>query len=172
MKIYTKKGDSGKTSLGKEKKFSKDDPIIEAFGDLDELNSQIGVAVSFLQEKKKFKMQVKQLQHIQQTLFSIGASLHHFVIVDEKKSIDSQEISLLEGWIDEMYDQIPKINRFIIPGGTTASATLHLARAVCRRAERAFCRVYRKKRGDKSDLAYLNRLSDFLFVCACYTHLN
>lgn len=153
MRIYTKTGDKGETSLFDGKRVPKNDPVIEALGAVDELNCAIGVALAARTNE--------QLESIQCTLFELGA-----VIADSKKTLKSQ-VENLEKWIDEMEEKLPPLKAFILPGGHPAAAQLHLARSICRRAERAVVAL-----GSKQEelIVYLNRLSDYLFMAARFTN--
>jgi len=163
MKIYTKKGDKGKTSLFGGKKLFKDDLRIEAYGTVDELNAQIGVVMAFVENKTYYN----RLLEVQKDLFVIGAILAtdpektHLV-----KSFDEERTKYLEGWIDEMELELPALKSFILPSGSVLIAHCHAARTVCRRAERRVVSLYKDVAGDFDFITYLNRLSDFFFVLA------
>ncbi len=170
-KIYTKTGDKGETSLYTGQRVPKNDPLIEALGTVDECNSTIGVAVAQLPKEKKFSPVREQLETIQHALFDVGAALatprtRAVNAKIEKTRFDHEEIELLEKWIDEMDVQLPALKAFILPGGHPAGALLHLARSICRRAERLVLPL--NSRADVSDdvLMYLNRLSDYLFMAS------
>lgn len=169
MKIYTRTGDKGKTSLYTGKRLLKNDPILEALGTVDECNSSIGLALSFLNDEEGFSRIKEQLTSIQYSLFDIGASLatprtsaSNSKI--EQTRFDQEATSLLEKWIDEMEESLPKLTAFILPGGHSSGATLHLARSICRRAERLVVPLNQQSDVADSVLIYLNRLSDYLFV--------
>jgi cob(I)alamin adenosyltransferase len=173
MKIYTKTGDGGETSLFTGQKVLKNDIIIESLGTVDECNSAVGTAISLLPNDIRFQSVQLQLEIIQHALFDLGAALAtprtqatHSKI--EKTRFDKEEVDLLEKWIDNMNDALPKLNAFIIPGGHPSGAMLHLARSICRRAERSVVPLH--LRGDVSDkvMIYLNRLSDYLFMASRY----
>ncbi len=163
MKIYTKKGDQGTTSLFGGAKISKHSLRIHAYGTVDELNSVLGIVLTHTVSKTGETI----LKELQNQLFVLGADL---ATLPSKKTkierIGNKEIDQLEQWIDELDEQLPALTSFILPGGAPAGATLHLARTVCRRAERHT--VALKKEDPISDeaLIYLNRLSDLLFVLA------
>ena len=168
MKIYTKTGDRGDTSLFGGKRISKDEPRIEAYGTVDELNSLIGVARAFNDDIELDSI----LTRIQDQLFVLGADL---ATTQEVKSpavtrIAPSDISFLERTIDEVDARLNPLKTFILPGGAKAAAFLHNARTVCRRAERRV--VSLKKTGEiPGDVpVYLNRLSDLLFVLARYAN--
>jgi len=149
-RIYTRGGDKGETSLGDGSRVSKLDPRVVAMGDVDELNSLIGWAGG--------------LDRIQNELFDLGADLSvPFAGGDERLRVADEAVSRLEHEIDEANASLPDLKSFVLPGGSERAARLFLARAVCRRAERAVLAV-----PDANPLAavYLNRLSDLLFVLA------
>jgi cob(I)alamin adenosyltransferase len=149
-RIYTRGGDKGETSLGDGSRVSKLDPRVAALGDVDELNSLVGWAGG--------------LDRVQNELFDVGADLSvPFAAGDERLRVTEEAVERLEQEIDEANEQLPELKSFVLPGGSERAARLFLARAVCRRAERAVLAV-----PDTNPLAaiYLNRLSDLLFVLA------
>lgn len=169
IKIYTKTGDKGETSLFTGQRVPKNDPFIEALGTVDECNCAIGAAIAFLRDDSKFKSIIKQLEIIQHALFDVGAALatprtRAANNKLEKTRFDSEEIELLEKWIDEMEAKLPALKAFILPGGQPAGSMLHLARSICRRAERTVLPLNNKAEVADNVLMYLNRLSDYLFV--------
>jgi len=175
MKIYTKTGDKGKTSLFTGERVSKHDPFIEAIGSVDECNSALGAAIALMPVTKDMAPIREQLIIIQHALFDVGAALATpRTCASEKKlektRFDHEEVERLEHWIDEMTDQLPPLRAFILPGGHSAGAMLHLARSICRRAERRILPIYEK--GDVSDnvVQYINRLSDYLFCLSRYVN--
>ena len=133
MKLYTKTGDKGKTSL-MGGRVSKDDLRVEAYGTIDELNSYIGKAVTEL-DPAVFKDLLEDLETIQHELFDCGGDLAN-VMKERKYTLQESSIEALEKRIDALSDEAPPLKRFILPGGTPAAATLHIARTVTRRAER------------------------------------
>lgn len=164
MKIYTKKGDKGTTALYGGKRLSKSELRIEAYGTVDELNSFIGLTGTYLEEKEYSDL----LHSIQSRLFDIGT---HLAAEPGKKNLILPEIpeaciTLLEQYIDKMNEGLPELKFFILPGGNSASAVCHVARTVCRRAERCVVRLSEKDDVNSILIQYLNRLSDFLFVLA------
>jgi len=165
MKIYTKKGDGGQTSLFGGQKVSKGSVRIDAYGSVDELNSVVGMAISFgLSTKGR-----KYLEEVQHQLFILGADLA--TPATEKARIERigvPEIQYLEEAIDELEEDLPPLKNFILPGGSHAGATLHLARTTCRRAERITVACRQEEQISDHCVTYLNRLSDFLFVLARY----
>ncbi len=168
-KIYTKTGDKGKTSLFGGTRLFKDDIRIEAYGTVDELNSFIGLLIS---ELEVLDMEGLELQRIQNTLFDIGSQLS--VAPDKREQFNlpmptDLDITALEHAIDRMNDELPELKNFILPGGSRASATCHICRTVCRRAERRMVSIQRL--GEEIDavlIRYMNRLSDYLFVLSRY----
>lgn len=163
MKIYTKKGDTGKTSLFGGQRVPKSNERIEAYGNVDELNSFVGLAASHGTSEKG----TKYLTKVQELLFILGADLATpFSSKTRIDRIQEDDIRFLEEAIDELEKDLEELKNFILPGGSQAGATLHVARTVCRRAERKT--VACKKTDDISDncIKFLNRLSDFLFVIA------
>lgn len=171
MKIYTKTGDKGTTSLFTGKVVSKNNPLIESLGAVDEGNSAIGSALSLFPQSEELQNTRSQLETIQHTLFDVGAAIATpFSQASEKKlektRFDQEGISLLENWIDNMEAQIPPLTHFILPGGHPAGAFLHLSRSLIRRAERTILSLYEQKEITQDVLIYLNRLSDYLFVAA------
>lgn len=169
MKIYTKTGDKGKTSLFTGQRVSKDNPFIEALGTVDECNSTIGVVLSLMPQDPEFKLYRTQLEEIQHALFDLGASLATPLTTAEKSKIqktrfDKEETEMLEQWMDEIEVQLPPLKTFILPGGHPAGAMLHLARSICRRAERLTIPLNHNEEVSDAVMIYLNRLSDYLFM--------
>lgn len=168
MKIYTRTGDSGSTGLFGGPRVSKDNGRIEAYGTVDELNAAIGIVRS-----RGLPMQIDtQLQTIQHELFSIGAELatpnpdQHAMRI-----IGATHIERLEQWIDQHEGTLPALKNFILPAGDSATTSTHLARSICRRAERRVVTLARQIEADESPISdeiimYLNRLSDLMFVLA------
>lgn len=166
MKIYTRTGDGGETSLFGGGRVSKDHPRVEAYGTVDELSSLLGVAIA----EGLTGACSARLALVQRDLFAIGASLAT-LRDDGRKSpevpaLPVDRIPDMEGWMDEAEALLPPLKRFILPGGTKAAAALHVARAVCRRAERATVELSKHGDVDEDIIRYLNRLSDLLFVLA------
>lgn len=169
MKIYTKTGDQGTTSLFTGERVHKDHPFIQALGTVDEGNSAIGTALAFLPKEESLLQIRQQLETIQHALFDIGAALatprtRGSEQKIKKTQFDREAIDLLEKWIDDMVDQLPPLRTFILPGGHPAGAFLHLARSIIRRAERLVIPLYEQSDVDTHVLIYLNRLSDYLFI--------
>ena len=169
LKIYTKTGDKGSTSLLGGTKVPKSDIRIEAYGTVDELNSYIGLCRDLLTEPGSRETLLK----IQDRLFVIGSLL----ACDPGKlpgmqlpQLEEADIVLLENQIDAMDEQIPPMRFFILPGGHPTVSHLHIARCVCRRAERCCVRLELESPGDNPIIIkYLNRLSDYLFILSRYT---
>ena len=167
MKIYTKTGDEGQTGLFGGGRVSKDDPRVEAYGDVDELNASLGVARSVEMMPRIDEVLVP----IQRDLFSIGAllatpDLQKMQDHLSKAQIDDVRIADLEHAIDACDKELEPLRAFIIPGGTPKAAALHVARTVCRRAERRVIALQRDVEIPAIVVVYLNRLSDLLFTLA------
>lgn len=162
MKIYTKKGDQGQTGLIGGTRVAKHHIRIEAYGTVDELNSYIGL----LRDKSDSKEQVEEFIFIQDRLFTLGSLL----AADPEKSkmelppLRQEDVNALEISIDKMDEQLEPMKFFVLPGGHEIISFCHIARCVCRRAERAVCRLEETAPVDPLILAFLNRLSDYLFV--------
>jgi len=163
MKIYTKTGDKGTTSLVG-KRVDKDHLRVEAYGTIDELNSIIGYAMTYLDSNETKRIYV-ELQRIQHELFDCGGDL---AIVKEgiPFKTTNKMIEDLELKIDEFMESTPPLKRFILPGGSKAAAIIHQARAVARRAERCVVSLMKEESIHEPVLMYLNRLSDYLFALA------
>jgi len=165
LKIYTKTGDRGDTRLFDGTKVRKHNDRVEAYGDVDELNAFIGAAASFLKDETLATM----LAAIQKDLFSVGAQLADPGVKAqsrEKSQIPRERILALENAIDTFETELPPLRQFILAGGGNGGALLHIARTVCRRAERRVVSLSEKVEVNPSVIEYLNRLSDFLFVMA------
>ncbi len=164
MKIYTRTGDLGETGLLDGKRVSKAEPRVDAYGEVDELNACLGAAVSTGIDPDLAEMLVE----IQRCLFSLGASLADpstRASGHAKVTAAEADVARLEGWIDSLETELTPLRRFILPGGHPTAATVHLARAVCRRAERRVAGLGAAA-VDAIVIAYINRLSDLLFVLA------
>jgi cob(I)alamin adenosyltransferase len=158
-RIYTGGGDRGQTSLGDGSRVSKLDPLVEAYGAVDELNSLIGWA--------RAEAGTPVLRRVQNELFDLGADLSvPFAEADGKLRIDRAAIDRLEHDCDEANAPLPELKSFVLPGGSEAAARLHVARAVCRRVERTVLRVAAERTVNPLAAVYLNRLSDLLFILA------
>ena len=161
-KIYTRGGDKGQTSLGDGERVSKADLRVDAYGDVDETNAIIGLVRLHVTGETD-----KMLSRIQNDLFDLGADL----CTPEKENpkypplrIIQQQVDRLEQEIDQLNSELSPLNSFILPGGSAASSYLHLARTVCRRAERRIIALADSEHVNTAAIAYINRLSDFLFV--------
>lgn len=165
-KIYTRTGDSGETGLADGSRISKDDPLAQAIGDVDEANSAIGVALLEIEDPDATAM----LGRIQNELFDLGADLatpgEDFAPTDTTLRIVQAQIDRLEAEIDRMNEALQPLRSFILPGGEGGSAHLHVARSIVRRAERSAVAASRDRELNPLALVYLNRLSDHLFVAA------
>jgi cob(I)alamin adenosyltransferase len=166
MKIYTRTGDTGGTSLFGGTRVSKHDPRVAAYGDVDELNACLGA----IRAQGDLPGEVTEiLERIQTDLFAIGARLadpaEKIAARVSKVAVTDPDIQRLEDWIDRFESELPPLRRFILPGGNRAGALLHLSRTVCRRAERSIVALG-MDHIDVHLLAYINRLSDLLFVLA------
>lgn len=164
MKIYTKTGDSGETSLFAGGRVSKNHLRIHTYGTVDELNSILGVVVAF---EKDADIQ-ERLQRVQNELFQIGSDLATPLDAqaDWIVRLDEAPIQRLEAEIDQFEEELEPLKNFILPGGTPSAAHLHQARTVCRRAERWLVALNEKEKTNEMVLHYLNRLSDWLFTVA------
>jgi len=158
-KIYTRTGDDGTTGLGDGGRIAKDDPRVEAYGTVDELNSAVGVILAVPQLPPAIAECLTEVQH---DLFDLGGEL----CIPGHKIIGPEHITRLEQTLDGFNDALPPLKEFILPGGGPATAACHLARAIARRAERRVCTLARAEKVSAESLPYLNRLSDLLFVIA------
>jgi cob(I)alamin adenosyltransferase len=164
-KVYTRTGDDGTTGLGAGGRVGKDSPRIEAYGTVDELNSQIGVVLS----SGVNETIAPALAAIQNDLFHLGSDL--CIPEEEKKRlavprIEERHVAALEDLMDRLSEELPPLENFVLPGGAPAAAQLHVTRTVCRRAERLVVALARRERVGPHTVEYLNRLSDALFVMA------
>ncbi len=164
-RIYTRTGDDGSTALGSGARIAKDHLRVACYGTVDELNSQLGVALS----QSPPESLATPLSRIQNDLFHLGADL---CVTEADKvtrpvpRIEERHVVELEQLIDAWNERLPALDNFILPGGSPAAATLHVARTVCRRAERLLVKLARQEAVGNWTLPYLNRLSDTLFVLA------
>ena len=175
IKIYTGTGDYGKTSLFSGERVRKSDERVEAYGDVDELNSFLGVLGALL--PKEASESQTEVERIQSSLFQLGALLATTPDSPSFSSLDvigEEEIKFLENAIDRMENELSELRGFILPGGHASAACAHVARAVCRRAERHMVRLFSEGSSEnptqklQGALVYVNRLSDYLFVLARY----
>ncbi len=168
IKIYTKTGDKGKTSLYGGDRVSKNHPRLNAYGTVDELNSQIGLAAAFIKDAELKKI----LAGLQNDLFDLGGDLATPLenIKLKVNRIDSAYVEGLEKLIDKFNEALPELKVFILPGGGAAAGQLHVARTICRRAEREAVSLSENFDINEKVVVYLNRLSDLLFVLARYAN--
>ena len=162
-RIYTKTGDEGMTGLGGGKRVAKDSPRVEAYGTVDELNSHIGVALAI----GLCQRLATELPAIQNQLFDLGADLATPATSQARHpvpTVQGRHIEALEGLIDELNEIVGPLTNFLLPGGSPGAAQLHVARTVCRRAEREALVAADAHGVDPLALVYLNRLSDLLFI--------
>ncbi|MEM8783176.1 MAG: cob(I)yrinic acid a,c-diamide adenosyltransferase [Planctomycetota bacterium] len=175
MKLYTRRGDSGATDLFGGQRVAKDDLRVQAYGTVDELNAELGLCLATSGSLPGAI--AEPLKTIQSRLFEIGADLAtpEFVVDEHGVSkpnprvvprVDDNHVKELEGWIDAASSAVPAMTCFILPGGTELSARLHVARTVCRRAERACVTLAEREPVSEQVIMYLNRLSDLLFALA------
>ncbi|MEA2601149.1 MAG: cob(I)alamin adenosyltransferase [Acidobacteriota bacterium] len=170
-KVYTRTGDDGTTGLGGGQRVPKDSARIEAYGTVDELSSAIGAAFALGLDARLST----QLPRIQNDLFNLGSDL---CILEEDKArmpvpvVEQRHVDALERFIDELQEDLAPLANFILPGGTPGAAQLHVARTVCRRAERLAIHLSREEPIGPCVVRYLNRLSDALFVMSRYENLK
>ena len=175
MKIYTKTGDTGETGLFDGTRVGKSDARVATYGDVDELNAWLGLARSMLAGEDEL---IEMLIRIQRDLFALGARLadpsHRIAARVDKATIGPADSARLEQWIDMLDSLLPPLRRFLLAGGSQAGAALHVARTVCRRAERAMValRAADETAVEADLLIYVNRLSDLLFVMARVANLR
>lgn len=163
MKIYTRTGDDGTTGLIGGTRVKKYDLRLEAYGTVDELNSYIGLVRSMQTDEHADAV----LEKIQNKLFVIGANLaseESSGMIKKQLPCGDADIEMLENEMDQMFTLLPQLNNFILPGGCQASSVCHVARTVCRRAERRIVELSEKTEVDSNLIKYINRLSDYLFV--------
>ncbi len=174
-KVYTRQGDSGETHLGGGTRIAKDSTRIQAVGEIDELNAMLGHAICSMEFISDLSVIVNSCIRIQNELFNLGAEL---TVLPEKRrentpTIELRNIDQLEKEIDQFNKALSVLTSFVLPGGGEVSTRLHLARTVCRRAERSMVALSKEAQNlDGVELPYINRLSDWLFVAARYTALK
>ena len=165
MKIYTRTGDDGDTGLFDGTRVSKNSPRVAAYGDVDELNAWLGLVRASTDDGGLSTM----LEQIQRDLFGLGARLadpaRRIAERVTKAAVTSEDVARLEAWIDRIESELPPLRRFVLAGGSRAGAALHVARTVCRRAERSLVALG-SEAIEPELLIYVNRLSDLLFVMA------
>lgn len=167
MKLYTRRGDGGETGLATGQRLGKDSLRVRAYGHVDELNCHIGLALAACGDGSA--MIRDALLEVQHRLFDLGAELatpRHTVEEASLNLVEAPHIEMVERQIDAACEPVPALNQFILPGGTELAARLHVARSVCRRAERHCVALGRVEHTRPLVIAYLNRLSDLLFALA------
>lgn len=162
MHIYTKFGDSGETALLSGKKVSKANTRVEAYGNVDELNAFLGLIISF----SDLDIIRKPLTQIQKDLFIVGAQLSCQNSSVKTPKLGENRINELEKAIDKIEEELPALHHFILPGGSKTASMIHMARTVCRRAERRVVALSKEEKIDPKLIVYLNRLGDYLFMLA------
>ncbi|MBE2182061.1 MAG: cob(I)yrinic acid a,c-diamide adenosyltransferase [Anaerolineae bacterium] len=170
MKIYTRGGDKGETSLFSGGRVRKDHLRVEAYGTVDELNSVLGL----VRAESLPEIAQERLERVQNELFVIGADLATPMDTSPAwlKRLEESAVEPLENEIDQMTAELPPLKNFILPGGTRAAATVHIARTVCRRAERLTVSLTSEDTINPAVIIYLNRLSDWLFTLARWINLR
>jgi cob(I)alamin adenosyltransferase len=170
MKIYTKTGDDGSTGILGSGRLSKDHQRIEAYGDVDEANACLGAVIAFLAPQTQTA--VEWIDAIQSDLFVIGGLLATAAGTPETTALAPQRTEWLEQRIDALEKDLPPLKNFVLPQGTRAAALLHVARTVCRRAERHVVALASHESINPTVIPYLNRLSDFIFVLARWVNFQ
>jgi len=170
VKIYTRTGDGGKTSLIGEKNVSKGSQRVVSYGTIDELNSFIGLAMAFM-VGEQFLDIVRDLHDLQNLLFDCGSDLATAKEAMTTSRIKQQQLDWLERQIDCYAKELPELKNFILPSGSQAAAYLHVARTIARRAEREIVRLLEKEAVYPQVVMFINRLSDYLFTLARYVNL-
>lgn len=171
MKIYTKQGDKGKTRLFNNECVSKDSLRVEAYGAVDELNAAVG----FVRAMRPSADLDKILKDLQNHFFVLGSDLatpKNAKLGRKIPRINDSDIRKLENIIDKYDAKLPALKQFILPGGSAVGASLHMARTICRRAERIAVKLLQKEKINPEVIKYLNRMSDLLFVLARVANLN
>jgi len=178
VKLYTKTGDGGETSLFDGSRVPKDHERVATYGDVDELNAHVGVARSWATADGAgaAERQIDDcLRQVQADLFSIGAELATPPAASGRvraTCVSDEDVARLERWIDEATDRTPPLKSFVLPAGTALAAQLHVCRTVCRRAERHVVRLAATENVSKTIIVYLNRLSDLLFAWSRVANLS
>lgn len=166
MRIYTKTGDKGETSLYRGGRVPKDAPRLEAYGTLDELNAHLGLGIALLPDVPEVAAIAAEVRRAQRDLFCLGAQLATLGDQPPAWHVVEADVTRLEAAIDAMEADLPPLTTFVLPGGHPAGAAFHVARTVARRAERLIVGVAREEALDPLIVTYVNRLSDYLFVLA------
>lgn len=169
MPIYTRTGDKGKTSLFDGTRVFKSHIRVDSYGTIDELNSIIGVVIARIETRKLARIK-SELQNIQHDLLDIGSGL----AMPEGMPVLGldRRVNEFEKLVDKIMEEIPRINQFILPGGTQTASFLHLARTVARRAERRIVELSKNEKIDNSIITYINRLSDLFYAMARYANFK
>lgn len=164
LSISTRKGDKGETGLYTGERVPKDHPSMQAIGDIDELNA----ALAIVRSEKDCPLWLKEeLFKVQNLLFRLGGDIATPLAVESKQDrMNTADTAMLDAWVADIENRIPAQHAFLIPGGTSLSAHLHLARTICRRVERDLVTLSRSERMNPECLSFINRLSDVLFLCA------
>eukprot|EP01023_Acetabularia_acetabulum_P054003 TRINITY_DN6062_c0_g2_i1.p1 TRINITY_DN6062_c0_g2~~TRINITY_DN6062_c0_g2_i1.p1 ORF type:complete len:217 (+),score=28.04 TRINITY_DN6062_c0_g2_i1:109-759(+) len=177
-KIYTRGGDTGNSSLYNGERKPKSDECFGALGDVDELNSCIGIARHYC-VTSCLQSTGEQLERIQCRLLDVGSAVATPINNSSSSKIDrtafdksGSEVELVENWIDSMDEELPPLKNFILPSGGPAACQLHMARTICRRAERSVVSLHEKELVDAEVVKYLNRVSDYLFTAARFAALK
>ncbi|MCB0336031.1 MAG: cob(I)yrinic acid a,c-diamide adenosyltransferase [Bdellovibrionales bacterium] len=167
-KIYTRNGDKGLTQLVGGTPISKHSPRVHAYGEVDELNAALGIVRTLFDGHNQKETCYKILTKVQNELFDMGSILatDPTQAWEGMPEISKSHLEQLEGWIDTLNKDLPELNSFVLPGGTQANSFIHLARTICRRAERSISSLSATEPVPANILIYLNRLSDLLFVMA------
>jgi cob(I)alamin adenosyltransferase len=168
MKIYTRKGDAGQTGLGDGSRASKADQRLECLGTIDELSACLGLGRELLQRQPSAEDKRRLLAFLSRIQGLLSELAAEVAVPASKRRLASRQVTWLEREIDGWTDKLPVLHNFILPGGGPAGACLHLARTICRRAERNLVRLAQHEPVSATSLAFLNRLSDTLFVAARY----
>lgn len=169
-RVYTRRGDSGETSLAGGQRLPKDSPRIECYGTVDELNSFVGLACQSAEEmahsNAALDQLVRMLRRVQHELFNLGSILATSPpdVHPKQPRVTMAEVERLEREMDKMNQDLPELRSFVLPGGSRLNAELHVCRTVCRRAERICVALSRQEQGAHESIKYLNRLSDAFFV--------
>lgn len=164
MRVYTKTGDKGKTSLYDSKRVFKDSIRVESYGTIDELNSYLGLTKNFIEDEKMHKL----IHGIQRKLFDVAAELATEDKSKLKFEMTEEDVKFLENKIDEYLDMVKTPDHFIIPGAGKAAGFMHVSRTICRRAERRIISLAREADVNEHLLKYVNRLSDLLYSLSRY----
>lgn len=168
MKGYTRTGDRGETGLYGGTRVGKESPRVEAYGAVDELNSLVGLARAIVKDSKTKKI----LRSVQEDLFTLGGDLASELVSANIPRINKSRVDNLEKTIDSIHSELKPLRRFILPTGSVAGAQLHVARAVCRRAERRIVALSKLESINPEAVPYVNRLSSLLFDLARWVNLN